>query len=225
MHPITENQARNAYIIKREFIRELDKGLGKIKKFISKTYSGLLTNIPSNVFYYMYFRGKVRGHVINQIKISLRMAFEYDGTNMDALLDKYKGEYLANDLVTLHVKRDHPALGQLQEITLNNLHSRVPILKALIASSGDTYNELVRNAFSSESEVRHVLEIQFIFIDQWIEFLAENKDALAAPKIFNVDIPIDSDTIFKVIVDTYEYGMARLDKKLDAFFSGEEVSD
>jgi len=71
MIEISEEKIQNIYLVKREFIRELDKGLGIIKKLISRVYSGLFTNIPSNIFYYLYFRGKLRENVINHIKIFL----------------------------------------------------------------------------------------------------------------------------------------------------------
>lgn len=218
MESLTDDERRNIYLIKREFIRELDHGLGKIKKLISREYSGLLTNIPSNIFYYMYFRGGVRNNVINQIKISLKMAIEYDGTNLDQLVEKYKAEYLKNDLISLHCKADHPIFAELQEITVNNMYSRVPILQALIHARGNTYDDLVKYAFTTKDAVRHVLEIQLIFIDQWIELLGKNKDAIRPPNIINVELPISADTIFKIIVETYDYGLARLEQKLDKFF-------
>jgi len=215
---LTEEEKKNVYVIKREFIRELDHGLGKIKKLISRVYSGLLTNIPSNIFYYLYFRGDVRNNVINQIKISLRMAIAYNGNNIDALITTHKADYLKNDLISLHCKKEHPIFPELQEITINNLYSRVPILNALIHAHGNTYDELVKNAFTSKEEVRRVLEIQLIFMDQWIELIAKNKDVLVAPRILEVELPIEKETIFKIIVETYEYGMERLEKKLDGFF-------
>ncbi len=218
MESLTEEQRKNIYMIKREFIRELDHGLGKIKKLISREYSGLLTNIPSNVFYYMYFRGGVRNNIINQIKICLKMATEYDGNNIDQLVEKYKADYLKNDLISLHCKPNHPIFAEMQEITINNMYSRVPILNSLIHSIGDTYDALVKHAFTTKESVRHVLEIQLIFIDQWIELLSKNKDAIRPPNIINVEIPISSETIFKIIVETYDYGLARLEQKLDKFF-------
>ncbi len=218
MESLTDEQRKNIYLIKREFIRELDHGLGKIKKLISREYSGLLTNIPSNIFYYMYFRGGVRENVIKQIKISLKMAIEYDGKNIDQLVEKYKVDYLKNDLISLHCKPDHPVFAEMQEITVNNMYSRVPILHTLIHANGSTYDELVKNAFTTKEAVRHVLEIQLIFIDQWIEVLAKNKDAIRPPNIAKLEIPFSSEKIFKIIVETYDYGLARLEHKLDGFF-------
>nr|MDO8115726.1 hypothetical protein [Candidatus Sigynarchaeota archaeon] len=218
MEHLTDEQKKNAYLIKREFIRELDKGLGKIKKLISKTYSSLLINVPSNVFYSLYFRGGVRNHVLNQIKISLRMAIEYDGNNLNAIVDKYKDEYLSHDLISLNCRREHRSFKELQEITVNNLYSRIPILHALINSRGGDYNDLVKNAFHAEEEVRRVLEIQLIFIDQWIDLIAEDKSILMSPKLFGVGLPIDTDVIFKIILETYEYGIDRLEKKMAWFF-------
>ena len=218
MELLSEQEKRNVFLIKREFIRELDHGLGKIKKLISRIYSSLLLNIPSNIFYYLYFRGGVRNNVITQIKISLRMAIEYTDDNLDNLINQYKELYLRNDLISLHCRKEHPIFAELQEITINNLYSRVPILHALIHSSGDTYEELVKNIFKSKEEVRRVLEIQLIFIDQWIDLLANNKDALIAPRILSVEVPIAKENIFKIIMETYEYGMERLEKKLEEFF-------
>ncbi|MHA1791154.1 MAG: hypothetical protein ACTSVI_00835 [Promethearchaeota archaeon] len=222
MENLSKEQKKNVYLIKREFIRELDKGLGKIKKSISRVYSGIFTNIPSNLFYYIYFRGRIRQHVLNQIKISLKMAIEYDKTNLDALVERYKDEYLINDLISLHCRRDHPAFLELEEITLNNLYTRIPILHELINSHGTTYEELVKNAFHSKEEVRRVLEIQLIFIDQWIEILKENQEMLVPPKLFNVLLPINTDVVFKVIMETYEYGILRLEEKLSRFFPEEQ---
>jgi hypothetical protein len=218
MEPLTDEQRKSIYLIKREFIRELDHGLGKIKKLISREYSGLLTNIPSNIFYYMYFRGEVRNNVINQIKISLKMATEYDGTNIDQLVEKYKADYLKNDLISLHCKRDHPVFAEMQEITVNNMYSRVSMLHSLIRARGDTYESLVKQAYTTKDAVRRVLEIQLIFIDQCIELLRKNKDAIRPPNIISVELPISIETIFKIIVETYDYGLARLEQKLDKFF-------
>jgi hypothetical protein len=215
---LTEDERRNIFLIKREFIKELDHGLGQIKKSISRAYSGLFTNIPANVFYYVYFHGKVRNHVIEQIRISLRMAIEYDGHDLDALVDKYKADYLANDLISIHCRHDHPRFQELQEITINNMYSRVPILDELIHSHGSTYSELVKNAFQSEEEVRRVLEVQMIFIDQWIDILRENQDLINPPKILEIELPIRTDVIFKIIMDAYDYGLQRLDKKMETFF-------
>lgn len=223
MESLTDEQRRNIYLVKREFIRELDHGLGKIKKLISREYSGLLTNIPSNIFYYMYVRGGVRNNIINQIKISLKMAVEYDGKNIDQLVEKYKADYLTNDLISLHCKPDHPIFAELQEITINNMYSRVPILHELIHAKGNTYEDLVKYAFTTKESVRRVLEIQLIFIDQWIELLGKNKDAIRQPNIAKLEIPIASETIFKVIVGTYDYGLARLEHKLDGFFPPAKV--
>jgi hypothetical protein len=218
MEMLSEQEKRNVFLIKREFIRELDHGLGKIKKLISRIYSSLLLNIPSNIFYYLYFRGGVRNNVITQIKLSLRMAIEYDGNNIDALIEQYKQVYLQNDLISLHCRKEHPIYTELQEITINNLFSRVPILHALIHSSGQTYDDLVKNAFTSKEEVRRVLEVQLIFMDQWIDLLANNKDALIAPRVLSIEVPIAKENIFKIILETYEYGMERLEKKLEQFF-------
>jgi len=98
----------------------------------------------------------------------------------------------------------------------------VPILYALIHSSGGTYVELVKNAFTSKEEVRRVLEIQLIFIDQWIDLLVKNKDALIAPKVLSIEVPIAKDNMLKIIMETYEYGMERLENKLEEFFPPEE---
>ncbi|MBD3185926.1 hypothetical protein GF325_03770 [Candidatus Bathyarchaeota archaeon] len=225
MESLSERQKLNVYLIKREFIRELDKGLGIIKKSISRVYSGVLTNIPSNIFYYIYFRGKVRRHVLNQIKISLRMAIDYHPERMEAMVEKYKSEYLENDLITMHCRQDHPIYSELREITINNLYTRIPILHELINSHGNTYHELVKNAFSSKEEIRRVLEIQLIFIDQWIEILNDNKDILISPKVLGFGLPIEPDTVFKVIMETYEYGMARLEEKMQHFFPPAVESD
>jgi hypothetical protein len=160
----------------------------------------------------------VRNNIINQIKISLKMAIEYDGNNIDALIERYKAEYLKNDLISLHCQEEHPIFKELQEITVNNMYSRVPILHSLIKSQGNTYDELVKHAFDTKEAVRRVLEIQLIFIDQWIELLGKNKDALKAPRILDIDIPISKETIFKILLETYDYGLARIEKKLDTFF-------
>jgi hypothetical protein len=218
MESLTDEQRKNIYLIKREFIRELDHGLGKIKKLISREYSGLLTNIPSNIFYYMYFRGGVRNNIINQIKICLKMATEYDSKNIDPLVEKYKVDYLKNDLISLHCKQNHPVYAEMQEISVNNMYSRVTILHSLIQAKGDTYNDLVKHTFTTKEAVRRVLEIQLIFIDQWIELLRKNKDAIRPPNIINVELPISVETIFKIIVETYDYGLVRLEQKLDKFF-------
>ncbi|MHA1715531.1 MAG: hypothetical protein ACTSXP_07785 [Promethearchaeota archaeon] len=224
MESLSEDELKNIYIIKREFIRELDKGLGRIKKSISRVFSGIFLNIPANLFYYVYFRGKVRKFILNQIKISLRMAAEYDPVrdNLDELVDKYRDDYLSNDLITIHSKYDHPVFNELQEITINNLYSRIPILHSLIHSRGETYKDLVKNTFTTRDEVRKVLEIQLIFMDQWIEILRENQEILKGPKVFGVELPMPASALFSVIFETYEYGIERLEKKLDEFFNGDD---
>ncbi|MHA1997705.1 MAG: hypothetical protein ACTSU9_06265 [Promethearchaeota archaeon] len=220
---LSEEQKANVYLIKREFIRELDKGLGIIKKSISRLYSGLLINIPSNFFYYVYFRGKVRRHVLNQIKISLKMAIEYDKTNLESLIEENTDVYFKNDLISMHCNPSHPVFPELREITINNLYTRIPILSDLIHSHGKSYRELVKNAFSSKEDVKSVLEIQFIFIDQWIEILNDNKEILIPPKFMGVLLPIDAEVVFKVMLEAYEYGMARLDEKLAAYYPPETI--
>jgi cupin superfamily acireductone dioxygenase involved in methionine salvage len=222
---LTDDERRNIFLIKREFIKELDHGLGQIKKSISRAYSGLLTNIPANVFYYIYFHGTVRSHVIEQIRISLRMAIEYDGHDLDTLIEKYKADYLANDLISIHCRHDHPRFQELQEITINNMYSRVPILNTLIHSHGNTYSELVKDAFHSEEEVRRVLEVQMIFIDRWIDILKENPDIIDPPKILEIELPIRTEVIFKIIMDAYDYGLQRLDKKMEGFFPRMEAAE
>ncbi len=146
------------------------------------------------------------------------MATEYDGMNIEPLVEKYKADYLKNDLISLHCKQNHPVYAEMQEISVNNMYSRVTILHSLIQAKGDTYDDLVKHTFTTKEAVRHVLEIQLIFIDQWIELLSKNKDAIRPPNIISVEIPISSETIFKIIVETYDYGLARLEQKLNNFF-------
>ena len=94
----------------------------------------------------------------------------------------------------------------------------IPILHLLVKSHGETYNDLVRNAFTSEEEVRRLMEHQLIFFDQWIEILRDNKDILIPPKILDIEVPVSKETMFDIVEKTYEYGMDRLERKLEAFF-------
>ena len=215
-----ESLEENALIIKEEMIKELDLGLEYIQVLISNMYGGVagwFLNPIARLIYHIMARKDIREKCISQIDIVLDCALNYDGKNLESLVEENFEEYIFNDQSYHRCKKKHRVYPIIEGIMKDIFRSRIEPAHRLLFSKGTCYAELTQNAFSEKQEALDNLQRELDFSDQVLDVIKENRRVMKVPSFIR-------GKILHVMELGQQYAKTRMTSRIDEIyeFNGHE---
>ncbi|MHA1309824.1 MAG: hypothetical protein ACTSWR_08850 [Candidatus Helarchaeota archaeon] len=208
-------------------------GLGHVDKLIGKMFgnglSGIIFNPIARLIYKIMLSDDIRKKTKNQIDIILECANLYnellkENENKDPelslqqkkdkilneIIEKYFEDYRLNDQSFHHCKKNHVIYPKIETMMKEVFRSRIEPANQLLTSSGETYDELTRNAFSKEEALANVNR-EFKATAEMLKLLKENMDVIEVPAFVRRKI-------VKIMIDAFEMTKKQLYARIDEIF-------
>jgi hypothetical protein len=197
---------RKREIIKRELIRELDRGekfaLGRIRSMLP----GILIFRPLTYALLVHLGRKDKRRTILQIDSLLDAAELLNkGVNPE---EKFL-EYLSNDVVYLRSNERNPKFGRVKELLKEIFLSRASLIAEVLSGSGSTYDELVRSV--GREKIERFLEKEYEVHDELIMLYKKDRSLIKVPGILR-------GSAMRIIEESYIYAKKRISSRLDEIY-------
>jgi len=171
-------------LILGEFDRVIDSTIAYLEDKIAERFSGILgkvlRKIASELFgWFLKMGGKERG--LKTFEYIVDRAFEVDDGNLDGVIDAGFEKYLKHNDVWLITHRTHPAAARLEAILKDEFKKRVIIYTHFVHGKGDTYPEMVRNAFPEKKKLLDMIDEQFEATWKIINLVNDEKGLIKVP--------------------------------------------
>ncbi len=206
---------KNKSLIRQALIEDIDFGLIKLRKLIEDEYPDILHKVSIPFIYNMYVKDKLRKSTIRQLNLVLKAAEEYNGVNLDTLVEKYFADYFQHDVTYQHCNKNHPKFPELRGVIKISFRARIlPAFRVMNAKEGENYNELIKNVYKTRAKTRQALEEHLIITDKAIDIIEDNKDLIKGPIVQAIYLGRN----IRIIRAGYEFAMEYLIRRLDAIF-------
>ncbi|MDD1777074.1 MAG: hypothetical protein LUQ65_02820 [Candidatus Helarchaeota archaeon] len=144
---------KNAKILKQEWIEKLEGAMEDLEAAIKEDFYsgvwGLLFNRMVARLYSLFLSKDIKKKLLKQFDLLIKAGKEYNG-NSNEVLEKYFPEYLANDPGYERCKKTHSKTPELRDRIKKSFALMVKNSNDLLNSSGDCYEELMRNAYKTK---------------------------------------------------------------------------
>ena len=211
-----EKFQKNSEVLKEYWVSEIDDTIKNIKRSLDHFFSGIwgwMLN-PFVKFAYKFFLSPdVRKKSIAQLDPILDGARLLNSNNLDEVIENYFEDFKKNDLATLRCRKKHEKYPELLENMRKNYIARVKGAKILINSNGESYSELVRNAFSNKEEARNIMIKTLHLAKEGLDFVVENE-------MMKLSSLIKSQTI-RILYEEFNYKENYFKEQIERIYSGE----
>ena len=206
---VTETERKIA-IIRDEVRRELDRGLEYAEREMDHLHKGLIGSVIINPFVKLVYlfagRDQLRARGLKQVEVMMQCAAEYDGVNLDDILEEHFDDYLFYDETYMRCRHLHPESGTLKVLIRSVYGSRVGFIVKILQGDGDSYDGLVRSVFSKEEAEREMGK-DFEYVDGMMALVEREKGLLDIPALARKDV-ID------MLHISYKYAKKRMSERI-----------
>ena len=203
----------NSEIVKNQWIQDFDDTQIEIKRMIREEfYQGLVAILINRLIAWafdFFLAPDIRDKAIKQFDIYLEAAAEFND-NDDEILEKYFYRYMINDVGYIRCKRNHPKFPDLKKLMKKSLLIRVIGTKELLLSSGNTHDELFKNAHPNKDEALESILMQLKNAEENLEFAYQNK-------LLNISSLI-KDSTMKILRKEIAFGKQYFKEKVDELY-------
>ncbi|MHA1230788.1 MAG: hypothetical protein ACTSPQ_09090 [Candidatus Helarchaeota archaeon] len=224
---------KNSKIIKEELVTQMNIGLGNVSRLIGRMFgngvTGFFLNPVAKLIYNIMLSDDIKKKTKNQIDIILECANLYhlglNGGSIDyrntpksekervlnEIIDKYFEVYRKNDQSFHHCKKSHKIYPEIERIMKEVFKSRIEPAKQLLTSTGETYDELTRNAFTKEEAIANV-DREFRATEDLLALLKKHMDVMDVPSFVRKKI-------VKIMIDALELTKKQIYGRIDEIYS------
>jgi hypothetical protein len=202
---------KNIRIIRKRLDHELDLAFRYIDNRISHLYggiTGIFLNPVIKFFYTFLARNAIRRRARKQLQLIVHCASEFDGKNLEKIVDEHLEEYLLTEEAFIRGNKRHPKFGEVTSILREIFKGRLLPLTKLLSGSGETYEELTRSVFPKRKDVEAVCSQQFELVEKLIKMIREEKNLVKIPGMIRREV-------FAILDSGYEFAKKVLKEQLD----------
>lgn len=144
---------KNEEILRQEWTEKLEGAMGDLEAAIKEDFYagvwGLLFNRIVARLYNLFLSKDIKKKILKQFDLLIKAGKEYNG-NSNEVLEKYFPEYLANDPGYERCKKMHSKTQELRDRIKKSFALMVKNSNDLLKSHGESYEELMRNAYKTK---------------------------------------------------------------------------
>jgi hypothetical protein len=205
---------KNREIIKRELISEIDTGLDFTKKKISHLYKGIFSvfNPLLEKLFEWFALDRARDAGIKRIDFFLDIASGCDSKNLEKIVEKYFEEYLRHSESYARLNLKHGKFPEFKANQKEEFRMRVEILSKLLAADGDTYDELVKDAFPKRSDLDKLLNREYGIVERQMKLIETSHGLMKIPRMMRSEV-------FIVTRSAYEFQKKKMCERCDSIYS------
>jgi predicted KAP-like P-loop ATPase len=161
------------------------------------------------MLYDLEARDAIVRRAMQQLHILIKCANEFDG-NLDVVVKKNLEDYLKTEEAYIRANKNHESFPQLVSLLEEIFRTRVYIITELLRGKGETYDELVRTAFSRE-EVEKVTRKQFELAERVINLVKEEKGLIRIPFIIRLEV-------FRLLETEFDWYKRNIEEEINKMY-------
>ena len=209
-----KKREKNFKIIRERLDYELELGFKYVDNKVAHLYSGvfgLLVNPIVKFFYTFIARDAIVKRARKQLDVIFQCAGEYDGRNLDKIVDEHFEEYLQTEEVYIRGNRNHPKFREVKKLEREVFKGRLEPIAMLLDGDGETYEELTRSIFPKRGEAEKYCWKQFELADKLIQMVKGERNLVRIPSVIRTEV-------FAILDSGYAFAKKTLKEQLDGTY-------
>lgn len=209
-----ERIEKNKKLVEEEFYQLIAEGIKYTEEQIGSLFKGKLSfilNPLAKVVFSWFAVDKAKQAGLKQLKFTLNGAGQCVNKSIDEVVNKYFSPYLKYNIVYLRSNHRHRDYPKLQELMKQGFKIRLTLYSTMLSAKGKTYEELVRNAFPSKSDVVKLIEKQFEVVNCAQELVEKEPLLIKIP-------PLARREILHILKSAYQQERKLLLKRIDQIY-------
>jgi len=204
-------------IILDEVEREIMVYKDYLEKKIDEKFSGIL-GIAIKKTAKVLFNWVTKSGFINRFKKNYEFLLDAceelneREADISEIIKEKKDEYLSSNEIYLRANKKSEKIKKLEKFLLDEFKVRLKIYSRILSAEGESYDELVKNAFKEKSELEKLIKEEFKIIKNTLELISSEKDLIKIPspirtpilKIFSTSAEIMKEKMFEDIERIYK---------------------
>lgn len=179
-------------LILEKFMEEFDIGMKYMKDQVRHNlYDGLtgwLLNPIASWLYKIFVAPSIRDHALDNFNTLLECAQEFNGNEvcLDSaikIIEERFDELTENDPSYQRFDKKHEKAEEMIQLIKEGFAQQLLLTKKLIDSSGETYEEIIRNAFKTRNTFMQFTDEQLENTLRGLNLLVTEKKLLKVPSI------------------------------------------
>lgn len=205
-------------IILEEVERQIHSYGGFLERKISERFHGII-GIAIRSVAKKLFSWIMRTGVINRFKKNYKFILDTceelneRGKEIEDIVREKREGYLESNELYVRANKKAEKIKKLEKYLLEDFKVRLKIYSRILKADGESYEELVKNAFKEKEDLKKLVKEEFEIIERIIRLISSERDVLRIPsgmrgpllKIFSVSAQImkekmlgDTDKIYKI---------------------------
>ncbi len=207
--------------MKSAWVREIIFGLENVEKGMSdvviesilrsQKLKKVAQPLSSPVIKQIYdtFLKDLKAKTIKQIDIVIRAALEYDSSNIDELMEKYRDKYLRFDITAQNLKTKHKNYDEIIEYQLKTFRHRVVETHQMMKiPDANTYGDIIKGTYPEFKHAKKELFKQVRYTQRAINLIIKDISILKVPEVLKTPVinvlKMGYKTTLKYLTDTCE---------------------
>jgi len=207
----------NLAIIRNEIISEIDRGLDFADKKIANIYIGMFSFVVNPlarlIFKYFAMR-EARKRGLERVDLFINCIREActSRKSVDRIVDENFEEFLNCNEIWIRRNPSHKRIAEFRKSLKEEFRLQMIIFDKVVCARGNSYSELVRNAYPDRRALDELVERQFKMVETQMK-LAEEKDLLKIPSAIRTEVT-------QIMRYVFDYAKNRIREKSDEIYGG-----
>lgn len=205
---------KNIRIIMEEMQREIEYAGDYLEERLKSRFPGILgagiRKVARMLFNWIMNVGALERFNRN-FEFVLKVAPQLKKKDLDTVVKENLGGYLKTNEVYLRANKKSKLYPSLEQLLEKEFASRLKIYSRLVEAKGDSYSELVRDAYPEKKELKKMVEEQFRITNDIIHLLGEGD-------LVKVPLAIRS-PVMKVISSSFQFMKEKILEDIEKIYS------
>ncbi|MHA1300089.1 MAG: hypothetical protein ACTSO9_11775 [Candidatus Helarchaeota archaeon] len=207
-------------LILEKYMEEFDLGMeylkDQIRHHLYEGITGWLLNPIASWLYKIFVAPSIRDQALDNFNALFECAQEFNGdpvcmeSAMNIIDSKFE-DLIENDPSYQRFDKKHEKAEEMKELIKEGFAQQLLLTKKLMDSPGETYEEIIRNAFKDRENFKVFTEEQLENTYRGLELLVSEKKLLKVPGIIR-------NSTKRMLRKGYDYTVERAWQQLDEIF-------
>jgi hypothetical protein len=186
-----------------------------LERKIEERFSGII-GLAIRKTAKMLFKWVMKSGAINRVKKNFEFILDtceiLDERDLDEIVKEKREGYLNSNEIYMRANKKSEKIKALEKFLIGEFKVRLKIYSRILNADGESYEELVKNAFKEKGELEKLIKEEFKIIKNAIELISSEKDLIRIPsamrspliKIFSVSAEIMKEKMLEDIDKIYK---------------------
>ncbi|MHA1820138.1 MAG: hypothetical protein ACTSU2_03575 [Promethearchaeota archaeon] len=214
-----EEIEKNINLIKKDFFEAFEYSLIKIQEIIEDKYKQFLTHFLIKTIYKFLIKGKIYKYFKDEWEFFIDIIRNYKNyqdieDNIENIVENNYNKFVKKEVGLKYLNKEHPVYNEIMRILHSELRIRILHLSKVVFSHGNSYFELIINAFRDKKYTENIMEDFYVNAGKIIDLIEENNDLIKIPLLELPYVPKD----IRVLREIYEFAITYFNEKIKEIF-------